>query len=309
MHILKERIADCFSRWSFVGPESGPSLLITGGVHGDEFEPIAALRRLIGDLMADSGGSLRGSLQLIPIVNEEAFLRGHRTANDGLDLARTCPGKADGSITERVAFAVSEQIRSADFFIDLHTGGTEYSVLPLTGYTMHPDASVLDQQRQMAQAFNLPVIWGASAELQGRTLSIARDANTPAIYAEYLGAATCDPQGVDAYLQGCLNVMALLGMIDLPAPTPQITHTVEDIRPNSGHMQICNPSPCDGYFHPAIGLGDAIQQGELLGTVTDLDGAEHPVHADIGGILLTMRTFPRVRAQDSVGVILETQPK
>ena len=53
--------------------------------------------------------------------------------DDQLDLARTCPGRSDGSVTEQTAWALSESIRSADFYIDLHTGGTELSRLSTDG--------------------------------------------------------------------------------------------------------------------------------------------------------------------------------
>ena len=50
----------------------------------------------------------KGLLTLVPIVNEAAYLRGSRTAEDELDLARVCPGDPNGSITERTAHALSE---------------------------------------------------------------------------------------------------------------------------------------------------------------------------------------------------------
>src|SRR5262245_42686013 len=102
---------------TIVGLQSGPHLLITGGVHGDEFEPMAAIRRLMTTV---DGASLKGKLTLVPVVNEAAFARGSRVAEDGVDLARTCPGRAGGSITEQTAHALSELIRSADYYIDLH---------------------------------------------------------------------------------------------------------------------------------------------------------------------------------------------
>lgn len=291
------------------GSASGPHLLITGGVHGDEFEPMAAIRQLRQVLVQpDPDTTLRrGRVTLVPIVNQAAFLRGHRTADDGLDLARTCPGRADGSITERVAFALSELIRSADFFIDLHTGGTELSVQPMTGYMLHPQLDVLESQRQMAQAFNLPIVWGTSANLEGRSLSLARDAHVPAIYAEYHGSATCDENGVEAYIAGCLNIMSWLQMIDRPQPTRRVRYVIEDDRPASGHMQICNPSPLSGFFQPAVQLGSQIRVGELLGTVTDALGDKVcELRAEQTGILLVLRTFPRVKAGESVAVIMET---
>src|SRR4051812_12459869 len=119
---------------TIVGHGPGPHLLITGGVHGDEFEPMAAIRRLMAIV---DPTRLRGQVTLLPVVNEAAFTRGSRVADDGLDLARSCPGRADGSITEQAAYALSEWIRAADYYIDLHTGGLALSVWPLAGYTLH----------------------------------------------------------------------------------------------------------------------------------------------------------------------------
>lgn len=291
------------------GRHEGPHLLITGGVHGDEFEPMRAIRRLGVEVAAEA---LHGRLTLVPVANEGAFLRGERTAEDELDLARTCPGKADGSITERTAHALSELIRTADYYIDLHTGGRVMSVWPLVGYKLVPDARMLVAQRRMARAFNLPVVWGTDYRLPGRTLSVARDANIPSIYAEYLGSGLCDPAGVDAYVEGCLNVMAELEMLDrgdLPhAPTAsRIQYEVEDHRESAGHMQIRNPSPRTGFFEPAVKLGQRIAAGDPLGDVCDVLGTQRiTVPSRESGVVIVLRTFSRVFEGDALAVILET---
>lgn len=292
----------------FADTEPGPRLLVTGGVHGDEFEPIAAIRRLIGHFEneTDDVAGFRGEVVFVPIVNEPAFLRGHRCAEDGLDLARTCPGDSGGSITEQTAAALSELIESADFYVDLHTGGTEYSVTPLAGYSLHRDSEILDVQRRMARAFNLPVVWGTAGDLDGRSLSVARDANVPAIYCEYLGSATCSEDGVQGYVQGCLNVMGELGFLDRPVSSSRVEHVIEDPASGSGHMQVCNPSPVAGYFETAVGVGDVIASGDRLGTVYDLkDHSPREIRSPHGGIVITLRTFPRVREGESVGVVAE----
>ena len=294
-------------KFEFAGAAEGPRLLITGAVHGDEFEPIFAIRRLISYFQDSATPPLsRGRVTLIPVVNEAAFLRGHRCAEDGLDLARTCPGNDRGSVTEQTAWWLSEAIRQADYYIDLHTGGTELAVQPLSGYMLHPDPHVLEQQRRMARAFNLPIIWGTSAEHEGRSLSVARDANVPAIYCEYLGSAVCHPVGVDAYFNGCLNVMGDLGMLERTRSVDLVTHVVETAKPNSGHMQVCNPAPVTGYFESRVKLGQSIARGELLGVVFPLDGGVPvPVTANESGLVIVLRTFPRVRVGESVGVVLE----
>lgn len=291
---------------SFHGHRDGPRLLVTGGVHGDEFEPILAIRRLI-EHFNDDNAILSGRITLIPVVNEAAFFRGHRCAGeDGLDLARTCPGRSDGSLTEQVASALSEEIRCADAYIDLHTGGTELSVYPLTGYSLVADPVVLETQRHMARAFNLPVIWGTSANLEGRSLSVARDAGVPAIYAEYLGSATASAAGVDACFDGVVNVMAALGMLLRGAtPANRVTQIVEDDRPDSGHMQKSHPAPMAGLFESDFSPGDMVEKDQTIGRVLDLTGdVAMPVTAEESGRLIVLRTFPRVHAGDSVAVII-----
>ena len=287
-----------------VGSQPGPHLLITGGVHGDEFESMAAIRRLMSEIDPQV---LRGKLTLVPVVNESAFRLGRRTGEDNKDLARTCPGREDGSLTERVAFALSQLIRSADFYIDLHTGGTTYTVLPLSGYTLHPDPEVLAVQRRMAQVFGLDVVWGTDPNLDGRSLSVARDANVPAIYCEYLGGGRCDPDGVEAYVRGCRNVMIELGMLDGAVEIPKPPLVVEDHRSGAGHMQVNHPSPCDGYFEPAVTLGQRVRVGDLIGTVCDVLGQRvERIESRYTGIVIVLQTFPTVSAGASVVVVMET---
>lgn len=287
------------------GRQAGPHLLITGGVHGDEFEPMAAIRRLMTEI---DPSQLKGRVTLVPVVNEPAFRRGHRTAEDGLDLARTCPGRIDGSITEQIAHRLSELIRSADLYIDLHTGGTRLTVLPLSGYMLHPNAEVLEQQRRIARAFGLPVIWGTDPSLHGRSLSVARDANVPSIYAEYEGGGRFNLSGVAAYVSGCLNVMREFGLLEGPTITPTKSPIiVEDDRPGSGHMQLNHPAACDGFFEPAVILGQWVQTNDALGKIFDPLGQQvEVIRAKYAGLVIVLHTFPRVDAGVSVAVILET---
>lgn len=289
----------------------GPHVLIVAGVHGDEFEPMAAVRRLASELERRGESEIRGQVTLVPVVNEAAFRAAERTAGDGLDLARTCPGRPDGSITEQTADALARLIRAADYFVDLHTGGLRLQVYPLAGYMLVPDRAVLDRQRRMARVFGLPIVWGTDPSLEGRSLSVARDAGVAAIYAEFLGGGGgLDPRGVRAYVRGCLGVLAEFGLIDADSsgsaatPSPIV---VEDPRPSSGHLQIQHPSPCPGFFEPAVRLGQPVRRGDLLGTVSDPPGRTVvPIAADRSGIVLVLRTISSVAFGDSLAVVLET---
>ena len=312
----------------FGNPE-GPRLLITAGVHGDEYVPMLTVRELIRRFEMDANlrAGLRGEVTLVPVVNASAFKLGRRCGEDGLDLARTCPGRADGSVTERTAAALSALIRAADFYADLHTGGTEFCVWPLAGYVLHREVTVLEKQRMMARAFGLPLVWGTSAELEGRSLSVARDAGVPAIYVEYWGGAlesigpaagewsgvpgsvsVGSPEGEHPMVAGCLNLMRHLGVLagEAMKHAPEV---IEDHRPQSGHMQVCHPSPWDGFFQRAVGVGDWVEAGQALGWVSSVLGErEAAIPAQERGRVVTLRWHPRVNAGESVGVVAASAP-
>src|SRR5687768_6482594 len=117
-----------FETYKIDSGKPGPHVLITAGVHGDEYEPIVAAGKLVEEITTLLQN---GSLTIVPVVNVSAYTHGSRCGEDGLDLARTCPGKPNGTITEQVAFQVSELIRNADYYIDLHTGGKIFEIFPL----------------------------------------------------------------------------------------------------------------------------------------------------------------------------------
>ncbi|MFK5924505.1 MAG: succinylglutamate desuccinylase/aspartoacylase family protein [Verrucomicrobiota bacterium] len=286
------------------GSADGPHLLITAGVHGDEFEGIFAIYQLIQQIKA---AELRGTLTLIPIANQSAVDLHQRCGADGENLARTFPGDINGSPTEQVAAAVNEFITAADLYIDLHTGGRIMDVYPLCGYGLVADQNILETQRRMARAMALPLIWGTSADLNGRSMSAARDAGVPAVYTEYRGPTPCKGKGVQAYVDGCLSVMAEFDMLEQKPITPTVAATiVEDGHPSSGHMQICNPSPIKGLFINSVQLGQNIACGDLLGKVIDpLTGAEHEIRSKQSGAIIVIRSYPQVDEGDALAVILE----
>ncbi|NOY00815.1 MAG: succinylglutamate desuccinylase [Verrucomicrobia bacterium] len=287
------------------GSSNGPHLLITAGIHGDEFEGIFAIYNLIRQIDA---AKLHGKLTLIPVANQSAVDLHSRCGEDNKDLARTFPGDANGSLTEQLAAHLTEIISKADLYIDLHTGGRTMDVYPLSGYGLVKNATNLETQRRMARAMGLPLIWGTSPELNGRTMSAARDAGVPAIYAEYRGPCPCDPLGIEAYTNGCLAVMSAFDMLDntRPLQPSQPPIIVEDPRPGSGHLQVCNPSPIKGIFEISAQLGQNVKPGDLLGTVIDpLTGKEHKITCNQTGVIIVIRSYPQVDEGDALAVILE----
>ncbi len=285
------------------GSRPGPSVLITAGVHGDEYEPMIAAHSLLAVL---DQKLLKGKVTIVPIANPPAFRANHRVGGDGLDLARVCPGNQYGRPTEQIAWAISRRIRNTDYYIDMHTGGSLFDIFPLAGYMLHNNHDILTTQQNMAAAFGLPVIWGTDASLNGRTLSVARDAAVPAIYTEFGGAGLTRKKISDAYVQGCLNVLAMLEMVEKDfTDKTENRYWVEDHTREVGYLQDKMQSPADGHFVADIIVGQIISKGDVWGRVIDLtSGSEEIVKGNAQGLVLFVRTKSRVKKGDALGNIL-----
>jgi predicted deacylase len=286
------------------GDLPGPHVLLSAGVHGDEYEPMLAARELIRVL---EGKVVSGSVTVVPVVNASAYALASRCGEDGLDLARICPGNPAGSVSEQTADRISALIREADYYVDMHTGGLAYDIYPLAGYMLHPSPDVLEKQREMALAYNLPIVWGTDHRPNGRTLSVARDANIPAIYLEYGGGTGLRELVVTAYRDGFLNLLRHLEMIDEPAQTIPTTerYWVEDDRPDSGYLQAKMPSPVDGVFITAVKPGDFIRAGQRWGRIVDpVSGDTTDVISETAGLAFLLRTTVNVKKGDALGGVL-----
>lgn len=284
--------------------KAGPNVLLTAGVHGDEYEPILTAMELISTL---PGCLANGSVTIVPITNEGAYFNGSRCSADGLDLARICPGKPEGTITERTASQISALIKKADYFIDMHTGGIAFEIYPLAGYVLHPSPEVLKTQQEMARAFNLPLVWGTDYRPEGRTLSVARDANIPAIYLEFGGGRGIRNQVVKAYRDGFIRLLNHFNMLKDPSGSDSSIDMfwIEDHRQDSGFLQGKMPSPADGIFVANVKVGDKVKAGELFGKVIEsYSGKQVDVYADMDGLVFLLRTMVKVKPGDALGGIL-----
>lgn len=286
--------------------KDGPAGLIIAGVHGDEYEPIMAVMQLIQEM---ENKLLCGTLSLVPVVNVGAYQSASRVGEDGLDLARTCPGNPSGSITERVAHEISNMIRKADFLIDMHTGGNLFDISPLSGYMLHPNVEVLKVQKVMAEAFNLPIVWGTSPELEGRTLSVARDVNVPAIYTEFRGGGF-HREGIGKLVQGCENVLSSFGMLPSGNWISNVELKVEDNNSGSGHLQEMYPSPEEGFFVASVKLDQVVRKNEILGHIMDYSGKKKcDVPASQEGRVFLIRAVPMAKKGDTLAGILSGENK
>src|SRR5262245_60790589 len=112
------------------GVRSGPVLALTAGVHGQEYTPVIALQRVVKTV---DPKTMSGTLILVHVSNMPSYLSRtiYYSPADGKNLNRVFPGKADGTLSERIAFVLTRDvIERATHVIDLHCGDGNESLRP-----------------------------------------------------------------------------------------------------------------------------------------------------------------------------------
>ena len=277
------------------GRRDGPRVVILGGVHGDEYEGIAGAALAWRDL---NPAALRGTVVVVPTANPLACAAGSRaTPVDDCNLARTFPGRRAGTVTERIAHALDQEvIAGADVLIDLHSAGQHYAMPLLVGSYAGPDA--LGRRCEAAAlAFGAPIYWAHPTVAPGRTLSAALDRGVPCIYAECGGGGRVRSRDLAAYRTGVRRVLAHLGALpvdptDDPSPPLRLR--------GSGDTDTALAASQDGLLVERAHVLDRVHAGAPLADLIDERGTLlETIRAPQLGIVIMARRTARVRAGDS----------
>jgi predicted deacylase len=262
-----------------MGVQSGPHLLITGGVHGDEYEGPATAESFFAQL---DPTRLTGTVTLLPVVNVSAWqARQRRTPIDDADLNRSFPGDLQGKPTARLAAAVFETfVRPAHAVIDLHSGGIAMKHLPMVGV---PGTD--SRAQQLLDAFDRRFHSWRMPDVPGVFSNEAQKLGKIAVGVEWGGGGSLDPIGVAALTDALARSLQALGMGDGGFKPPALNDSSS--RPIlAGNYQ---GSPGQGIWHPGVLLGDTVVQGDPLGRLHDpLTGKVTVVCAERPGVIAAL---------------------
>lgn len=279
----------------------GPTVLVLGGVHGDEPGGMRAAQRVIHDL--DQLKS--GRLQVVPVCNPEAAQARTRVSpSDGLNLARVFPGDAGGSRTERIAAALTPLIRRVDLLIDLHTA-SDNNDMPLMAGCVNDGGPAGQQSLDLARRCGLPFVWQHPRSAGGRTLSVAHDHGIPALYFESEGGNRFRQDNVDRYVLATRRCLVALGLWDDSYPDLDVTGQVEvhgDGDLDSGSMR----APHDGFFEPQHRAGDSVDSADVIGQILDTAGrCAHNALSPRQGRIMLLHSPSWVHRNDKVALVCE----
>jgi uncharacterized protein len=234
------------------GTTPGPTLCLVAGVHGDELNGIEVVRKVFEEVAPrDVSGMLIG----VPVANVHGLRRSSRYLPDQRDLNRFFPGHPGGSSASRIANALFENVvERCESLVDFHTGSFQRTNLPqVRGDLSNPRAL------ELAKGFSI----GEIVHSGGRAGTLRRaavDAGIPAVTFEAGEPLRFQAEEIDRGVAGLRGLLASMRMIQGgPVRRPhRIYYRSRWLRVNDG-----------GIFLTERKLGDAVQVGDPLGTVTD----------------------------------------
>ena len=289
----------------FNGAGDGPVLALIAGIHGSEYSPILAMQRVVPQLDA---GTMSGAVIVVHNANLPAFQG--RTVYFGPDdrknLNRSFPGSADGSVTERIAHTLTEQvIKQSDYLMDIHSGDGNESLQPsYTAYYAEAGGDdVIQKSRRMTVAFGLDTIVLFGGDLSTTESRIYTSAQSVSLGIPSMDVESGEMGEVDDFfiapiVDGVLSVMRDLDMIPgEPTPTDSPLFIAERARVYSEH---------DGVWHaaPGVSAGKYVHEGMRLGVITDYHGKQlAEINAPASGLLLIVFGTPPVNQGDNIAVI------
>ncbi|MEQ9814639.1 MAG: succinylglutamate desuccinylase/aspartoacylase family protein [Azospirillaceae bacterium] len=281
---------------------AGPTVLFTGGVHGDEYEGQIAVSTLARDLKPEE---ITGRVIMMPAVNVPAVLADRRLSPiDGKDLNRCFPGNPRGTFSDMLAHFVDSQILPhADVSVDLHTAGHSMESALSTNMHHPADPAVRDRTFRLAEAFGAPfnvVFWGVD---EGATLtSSVERRGILSLGTELGGWGRVNVDGVAVAHHGLRGVLAHLGMLRGVDPTPRGTRHM--MVPDMGCYCF---APGAGVFEPRHRAGEEVEAGDTAGLLHFVEDIDHPPLAlryARSGVLWMAAGPGRVSRGDTVAVTM-----
>jgi N2-acetyl-L-2,4-diaminobutanoate deacetylase len=278
----------------------GPTALLTGANHGDEYEGPIALQDLAYSL---EPSDITGRVIIVPAFNFPAFMAGKRVSPvDGRNLNRSFPGKPDGTVTEKIAdYFAKTLVPMAHLVVDFHSGGRTLDFVPFACSHVLEDKEQERQCAEAVEAFNAPYtmrlleidnvgMYDTEVENHGKVF----------VTTELGGGGTASALSARIAKRGLRNVLKHAGILKGEIERePSVFLDMPD-------LDCFVFSEARGLIEPLVDLGEAVEKGQPIARIwpTEKTG-DAPVNyaAKTTGVLVS-RHFPGlVQPGDCLGVV------
>ncbi len=279
---------------------AGPTALLTGGNHGDEYEGPLALYDLARTL---DPNDVSGTVVIVPAMNYPAFRAGTRTSPiDKGNMNRSFPGRPDGTVTEKIAdYFQCELLPRADIVLDFHSGGKTLDFVPFCAAHVLPDKALEERAFAAVEAFSAPFsVKMLEIDTVGMYDTAAEEMGKVFVTTELGGGGTSRAETVRIARRGVLNVLRHSGIV---AGKVKMQPTRWLDMPSGDCFAFAEE---DGMIETMADLGEAVEEGQVLARIHAIGRtglAPQDISAKISGMLVA-RHFPGlVKAGDCAAVV------
>ncbi len=287
---------------------NGPTVLVLGGNHGDEYQGQIAAMRLARELTPEM---VTGRIILIPSLNFPAARAATRLSPlDGMNMNRAFPGEPEGTVTSQVAhFLTTVLFPLSNVVIDMHSGGRSMEFVPCAH--MH----LVADRDQRARMFAAMLAWNSDfaflyADIAGTgLLPVEAENQGKLVVTTELGGGECIPAAVHRLTQsGLRNVLIHVGLLKGREKTRAGLGKPPAILTQALNREDYLLAPESGIFEIAVDLGAKVKRGQTVGFIHHLerpDRAPECIVAQSTGYLVTMRAPCLTQQGDCVAVIAQ----
>jgi predicted deacylase len=278
----------------------GPTALVLGGNHGDEYEGQVAAMKLAQTLRPHD---VTGRIVVIPCLSLPASKAFTRLWPSGENFNRLFPGSAEGSPAEQLAWFLTDTLFPlSDVVIDMHSGGRTTMFLPCSH--MH----VVDDPAQRRAMLEGMLAWNSDwhylyIDVAGSgLLPVEAENQGKNVITTELGGGGHVTAAVHRLAEtGLANVLRHVGALR-GEPAPPRNGTILDGRDPANYVF----APESGLFETLVHLGDEVEAGQMVGRIHFLERIDRdpvPIPAPLGGVVAGVRAIATTEQGDSVVVI------
>lgn len=270
----------------FNGKKPGPTILLQGGLHGDEVNGIEIIRRM---LINKTYKIYKGCVIVIPLLNVFGFLNLSRDMH-GKDVNRSFPGSKNGSLAGRMAYyLMRDLVKGVDFGIDFHTGGEQRFNYPQIRFTPSDERG-----KALALIFKAPITFGSKL-IPKSFRNECNKYNIPIIVYEGGESLRLSEFAIQEGINGTLRVLKHFDMISSSVVLPSEHTSVEIEKRRWIRAKIA------GLFSSKIKNGSFVKKGQVIGLITDTYGAiNYKIKAPDTGFIIAINNFPIVNMGDAL---------
>jgi N-alpha-acetyl-L-2,4-diaminobutyrate deacetylase len=287
-----------------IGNGDGPTALVMGGNHGDEYEGQIAGLKLLRELRPEQ---VHGRVIVIPCLSPEASKAGTRLWPNGVNFNRSFPGRIDGPANEQLAHFVSTVLMPiSDYVIDMHSGGSTAYVTPCSH--MH----VVEEPAQRKAMLDGMLAWGSDfhflyIDIAGHgLLPVEAERQGKIVVTTELGGAGLVTRDVhELASDGLANVLRHAGILE-----GEVATRASRGLPDAVILDSRNPvnyvwAPTSGILETLVDVGETVTAGQTVGRLYSLEHPEHEpesIDAPLDGVVVGIRAISWTEQGDNTFV-------